>query len=309
MTEETFCNCAFSQWESVIQSWLTTCPLLSLPSSFQPVFFFQFAPLSLVPFIPLNCFPLIYSSLSTLLVYLPLSPMPLILLCLIHRENKGRFASQSYLDDNIFEPPVISPRTRTQPARSYTIDTPYYSSETPEPSLKEDKPPPASSATGRAAFLPTSREVAIVDGPAGSDPTTTNTSTIRSSFHRSQSPAGAPLQSSPVSEHTSTVKTVERTTVVSSSSSVQKVPDPGYPLSRTQAEVEVPSSGSLYKQQPQLSSMEPKPPGVSRVSASLPRSYQRSDGARLTSVVTARPFGTQTSRITSLPRAFTVSTR
>uniref|UniRef100_A0A3B4ZJ77 PDZ domain-containing protein n=1 Tax=Stegastes partitus TaxID=144197 RepID=A0A3B4ZJ77_9TELE len=34
--------------------------------------------------------------------------------------------------------------------------------------------------------------------------------------------------------------------------------------------------------------------------------FQRSDSARLTSVVTPRPFGTQSSRITSLPRAFTM---
>uniref|UniRef100_A0A3Q2V539 PDZ domain-containing protein n=1 Tax=Haplochromis burtoni TaxID=8153 RepID=A0A3Q2V539_HAPBU len=33
--------------------------------------------------------------------------------------------------------------------------------------------------------------------------------------------------------------------------------------------------------------------------------YQRSDSARLTSVVTPRPFGSQSSRITSLPRGFT----
>ncbi|KAL3056157.1 hypothetical protein OYC64_018785 [Pagothenia borchgrevinki] len=50
--------------------------------------------------------------------------------------------------------------------------------------------------------------------------------------------------------------------------------------------------------------MEPKPPGVSHVSASLPRSYQKSDSARITSVVTARPFGTQSSRLSSLPRPF-----
>uniref|UniRef100_A0A3Q0SX63 PDZ domain-containing protein n=1 Tax=Amphilophus citrinellus TaxID=61819 RepID=A0A3Q0SX63_AMPCI len=34
--------------------------------------------------------------------------------------------------------------------------------------------------------------------------------------------------------------------------------------------------------------------------------YQRSDAARLTSVVAPRPFGTQPSRITSLPRSFTM---
>ncbi|KAM9347400.1 LIM domain only protein 7 isoform 3-T3 [Symphorus nematophorus] len=229
------------------------------------------------------------------------------------RENKGnnsigsRLKSLSYLDDDdVFEKPVVSPRTRTLPARSYTIDTPYHSSEPTEPSLKEDEPPAVSPATGRAASPPTSREADIVDSPAGSDATTTaTTSTITPiTSHRSPSPAAEPLQSSLVSERTSTVKAVDTTNVNSSSSSIQKVPEPRRPLSGTQAEA--PSSGSLYKQQPQLSSMEPKPPGVSRVSASLPRSYQRSDSARLSSVVTPRPFGTQPSRITSLPRAFTM---
>ncbi|XP_049449362.1 LIM domain only protein 7 isoform X6 [Epinephelus fuscoguttatus] len=243
----------------------------------------------------------------------------------------SRIGSLSYLDDeDVFEKPVISPRTRTLPARSYTIDTPYYSPEPSEPSLKEVEPPAASPATGRAASPvtgraaspvtrsatspvthraaspPTSREVDVVDSPAGSNATTTITSSSHSFFRSSQPPVAAPLQTRPVSEHTSTVKTEETTTTVSSFTSLPKVPEPRRPLSFTQTEVGAPSSGSLYKQQPQPSSMEPKPPGVSRVSASLPRSYQRSDSARLTSVVTPRPFGTQSSRLTSLPRAFTM---
>uniref|UniRef100_A0A671KGC9 LIM domain only protein 7-like n=1 Tax=Sinocyclocheilus anshuiensis TaxID=1608454 RepID=A0A671KGC9_9TELE len=60
---------------------------------------------------------------------------------------------------------------------------------------------------------------------------------------------------------------------------------------------------SLYKP----NSMDTKQSGLDQVSASLPRSYQRSDSARLTSVVTPRPFGTQSNRIASLPRVFTVS--
>uniref|UniRef100_A0A671KJ71 LIM domain only protein 7-like n=1 Tax=Sinocyclocheilus anshuiensis TaxID=1608454 RepID=A0A671KJ71_9TELE len=55
---------------------------------------------------------------------------------------------------------------------------------------------------------------------------------------------------------------------------------------------------SLYKP----NSMDTKQSGLDQVSASLPRSYQRSDSARLTSVVTPRPFGTQSNRIASLPR-------
>ncbi|KAK5890179.1 hypothetical protein CesoFtcFv8_013729 [Champsocephalus esox] len=64
------------------------------------------------------------------------------------RGNKGRnsigsrISSLSYLDDDeVFDKPVASPRIRTLPARSYTIDTPYHSS---EPSLKEVEPPAAS---------------------------------------------------------------------------------------------------------------------------------------------------------------------
>ncbi|XP_048197189.1 LIM domain only protein 7 isoform X4 [Perognathus longimembris pacificus] len=47
---------------------------------------------------------------------------------------------------------------------------------------------------------------------------------------------------------------------------------------------------------------------VTRVSASasLPRSYQKTDTARLTSVVTPRPFGTQSRGISSLPRSYTM---
>ncbi|XP_034142689.1 LIM domain only protein 7 isoform X2 [Esox lucius] len=70
------------------------------------------------------------------------------------------------------------------------------------------------------------------------------------------------------------------------------------------------SAGSLYKQPPEHNyvAMETKniPPVVSQVSSSLPRGYVRSDSARLTSVVTPRPFGSQSSRIASLPRAYTM---
>uniref|UniRef100_A0A7M4FPP4 LIM domain 7 n=1 Tax=Crocodylus porosus TaxID=8502 RepID=A0A7M4FPP4_CROPO len=46
--------------------------------------------------------------------------------------------------------------------------------------------------------------------------------------------------------------------------------------------------------------------GSARVSASLPRSYQKTDTSRLTSVVTPRPFGIHTRGISSLPRSFTM---
>ncbi|KAM6100430.1 LIM domain only protein 7 isoform 11-T11 [Theristicus caerulescens] len=46
--------------------------------------------------------------------------------------------------------------------------------------------------------------------------------------------------------------------------------------------------------------------GSAQVSASLPRSYQKADTSRLTSVVTPRPFGAQSRGISSLPRSFTM---
>ncbi|NXP46271.1 LMO7 protein, partial [Heliornis fulica] len=46
--------------------------------------------------------------------------------------------------------------------------------------------------------------------------------------------------------------------------------------------------------------------GSAQVSASLPRSYQKTDTSRLTSVVTPRPFGVHSRGISSLPRSYTM---
>ncbi|XP_016155595.1 PREDICTED: LIM domain only protein 7 isoform X8 [Ficedula albicollis] len=46
--------------------------------------------------------------------------------------------------------------------------------------------------------------------------------------------------------------------------------------------------------------------GSAQVSASLPRTYQKTDTSRLTSVVTPRPFGLHSRGISSLPRSFTM---
>ncbi|XP_074995016.1 LIM domain only protein 7 [Calonectris borealis] len=46
--------------------------------------------------------------------------------------------------------------------------------------------------------------------------------------------------------------------------------------------------------------------GSAQVSASVPRSYQKTDTSRLTSVVTPRPFGVHSRGISSLPRSFTM---
>ncbi|XP_016047551.1 LIM domain only protein 7 isoform X7 [Erinaceus europaeus] len=75
------------------------------------------------------------------------------------------------------------------------------------------------------------------------------------------------------------------------------------------AEIPLPSNSTAEGQRPaSLSSqlllstqME-----STRVSTSLPRSYQKTDTARLTSVVTPRPFGSHSRGISSLPRSYTM---
>ncbi|KAM4731970.1 LIM domain only protein 7 isoform 3-T3 [Anableps anableps] len=229
------------------------------------------------------------------------------------RESKGknsigsRLSSLSYLDDDdddIFEKPAIRAPTRSLPARSYTIDTPSYSPESSKPSQKAEDPPAASPPTHRSPSPPTPQET--VDSPAARN-SITSTTTITPANHSSHSPAAAPLQKSPA-EESAVVTNSEKTTrdiAPPSFTSTQKELKPRPSLLGGPTGVEAPSSSSLNRQQPQFSSMEPKPPGVSRVSASLPKSYQRSDSARLTSVVAPRPFGTQPSRISSLSRAYT----
>lgn len=194
--------------------------------------------------------------------------------CPLHRETKGsvggRLKSLSYLDDeDVFEQPVIVPRYRGNPVRSHTVDAPYSSSYEAPEPRHREAAAPAASPPGR---------------PAGSD---ASTAPGRTSLRTPEPPAA---QRSPTFQRS---KVVETTSITSSPSSTRR------------AEPEAPSSASLYKPQP----MEPKPPAVSRVSASLPRSYQKPDSSRLTSVYTAKPFGTQPSRLSSLPRTIAVSTR
>lgn len=75
------------------------------------------------------------------------------------------------------------------------------------------------------------------------------------------------------------------------------------------AEVQRPPKSPVEEQRPApLSSPRSLSTHVesTRVSASLPRSYQKTDTARLTSVVTPRPFGFQSRGISSLPRSYTM---
>ncbi|XP_031661532.1 LIM domain only protein 7 isoform X1 [Oncorhynchus kisutch] len=105
----------------------------------------------------------------------------------------------------------------------------------------------------------------------------------------------------------------ETSNTTTTPSFLPKLPEPRRPWAGKVAEEVTTSTGggSLYKLQPLYNSVameqKPVPPSVSRVSASLPRSYMKSDSARLTSVITPRPFGSQSTCIASLPRAYTKS--
>ncbi|XP_059540841.1 LIM domain only protein 7 isoform X13 [Myotis daubentonii] len=75
------------------------------------------------------------------------------------------------------------------------------------------------------------------------------------------------------------------------------------------AEIRLPSKSPTEEQHPaSLSSQRSLTTQMesTRVSASLPRSYQKTDTARLTSVVTPRPFGSHSRGISSLPRSYTM---
>lgn len=75
------------------------------------------------------------------------------------------------------------------------------------------------------------------------------------------------------------------------------------------AEIQLPSKSPVEEQRPaSLSSHHSLSTQMesTRVSAFLPRSYQKTDTVRLTSVVTPRPFGSQSKGISSLPRSYTV---
>ncbi|KAM9170582.1 LIM domain only protein 7 isoform 5-T5 [Pangshura tecta] len=74
-------------------------------------------------------------------------------------------------------------------------------------------------------------------------------------------------------------------------------------------ETQIPSKSLLEEQSSVPLSTHPSvnaQMGSARVSASLPRNYQKTDTSRLTSVVTPRPFGVLSRGISSLPRSFTV---
>uniref|UniRef100_A0A9J8BPB0 LIM domain 7a n=1 Tax=Cyprinus carpio carpio TaxID=630221 RepID=A0A9J8BPB0_CYPCA len=202
------------------------------------------------------------------------------------RQQSNYRDSFNSISDDVFEEPV--PRSRTLPARSYTIDTPYIPKDKPSvpsiPPLREKEPVAGTQASDQTDFH-TRRDRSSPDIPLK----------IEESHTTIQSLLDDPVPALS-SSNTSLIKptSVSKTSSVLSSSELisntKPVENSSGPIS------------SLYKP----NSMDTKQSGLDQVSASLPRSYQRSDSARLTSVVTPRPFGTKSNRIASLPRAFTV---
>ncbi|KAJ8012567.1 hypothetical protein DPEC_G00044200 [Dallia pectoralis] len=121
----------------------------------------------------------------------------------------------------------------------------------------------------------------------------------------------APTPSEKASTPAAKVEETSSASTAAPSNLLPKVTESRLPWEGKGAKEVTPSigAGSLCKPpEHNYVAMETKyiPPVVSRVSSSLPRGYVRSDSARLTSVITARPFGNQSSRVASLPRAYTM---
>ncbi|NWT95258.1 LMO7 protein, partial [Urocynchramus pylzowi] len=86
-------------------------------------------------------------------------------------------------------------------------------------------------------------------------------------------------------------------------------PKENLPESSAAGEAPAPPQGLEREQSPTLLSTRYSvnaQTGSAQVSASLPRTYQKTDTSRLTSVVTPRPFGVHSRGISSLPRSFTM---
>ncbi|XP_065148784.2 LIM domain only protein 7 isoform X12 [Paramisgurnus dabryanus] len=221
------------------------------------------------------------------------------------RESRGRHRNSfNFSSDEVFEDPV--PKTRTLPPRSYTIDTPYAPTDKASvpsvPSLKEEEP-----VAGTPALDDT-------DLPAKRERTSFTQRNVTNSVIKSQTTTRS-LLDDPVpaisSSNTSQIKPTSlikptsfskpSATSVSETSTTSTVLESSKSISSTKpVENSSVPVASLYKPR----SVETKQPD--QVPVPLPRSYPRSDSARLTSVVTPRPFGMQSNRIASLPRTFTV---
>ncbi|XP_029112485.1 LIM domain only protein 7 isoform X1 [Scleropages formosus] len=189
--------------------------------------------------------------------------------------SNGNMLSSSSVQDPASE---IRPLAKIQLGQNYTINT--------TPTQGPDTPAPQSGPTQQlfSSALPSDSPASLSDGPA---------SLTDGPALSSISPA--PLMSAPPP-------------------SAQNSTDRGADTKRPSSSTEISASFSNQILAAQPAERSPSPPyahrsmeakpGTARVSVSLPRSYQRSDGSRLTSVVTPRPFGTQATRISSLPRSF-----
>ncbi|XP_064801251.1 LIM domain only protein 7-like isoform X5 [Oncorhynchus masou masou] len=227
----------------------------------------------------------------------------------------SRLNSLASLDQDVFED--SAPVLRTLPPRSYTFDNHYTPLDRLRSTSSSMLPPreeacAATTATNRAVSPSRGNMSDSIDSPfgSGSDITTT---VGRTSNYNPYVPAPNPSERAPslASWYTSEAKTEETFSTTTTPSLLPKAHEPSRPWVGKVSEEVTPSTagGSLYIQQPQYNSVvmdpQPMPPGVSRVSASLPRSYMRSDSARLNSVVMPRPFGSQSTSVASLPPAYT----
>ncbi|XP_053482906.1 LIM domain only protein 7 isoform X6 [Ictalurus furcatus] len=220
---------------------------------------------------------------------------------------RSRFATFSTSEDqDVFDEPT--PKTRVLPSRSMTIDTPFSLRQYKGgslPSLADDEPEDGSVV---------SDEVGAPSSPVPSSlGSTLNTSqgkqtSISSSHNLLDDPVPTSVTSKPSllvpvnTTQSSRISTIFSNPPLEANSSSKPITKSSNFVSPVPAPRQVQSQPSLHKPV----SAATKQPIAPQVSASLPRSYQKSDSARITSVVTPRPFGAPSTKITSLPRAYTV---
>ncbi|XP_017325426.2 LIM domain only protein 7 isoform X6 [Ictalurus punctatus] len=220
---------------------------------------------------------------------------------------RSRFATFSTSEDqDVFDEPT--PKTRVLPSRSMTIDTPFSLRQYKGgslPSLADDEPEAGSLVSDE------------VDAPSSPVPSslgsTLNTSqgkqtSISSSHNLLDDPVPTNVTSKPSllvpinTTQSSRTSTIFSNPPLEANSSSKPITKSSNFVSPVPAPRQFQSQPSLHKPV----SAATKQPIAPQVSASLPRSYQKSDSARITSVVTPRPFGAPSTKITSLPRAYTV---
>ncbi|KAJ8351703.1 hypothetical protein SKAU_G00231790 [Synaphobranchus kaupii] len=204
----------------------------------------------------------------------------------------------------------LQPRSTSLPPRSYAADRPYV------PAERALTPPAApystQATTSQEASLSTRSSnstrssIACADRPgtgapaAGrtsaqlTNPTSTTYASVTSTTLAGRTGTSLPDLSGRFPADPSCTGAAGE----SGAGSTYKAPDPGRPIGRPAGEK---SPGPLQN----LHSMDTKPP-TAQVTASLPRSCRRSDSSRLASVVSPRPFGTQSTRISPVSRAFTM---